>query len=163
MRVLSRWALLLILLLFSLPVFAVQPNEKLADPQLETRARAISSELRCLVCQNQSIDDSDADLAHDLRVLVRERLRAGDTDAQVRRYLVDRYGDYVLLNPPFKASTVVLWIGMPVFVLIGLGAVWLFYRRGNEAPMDVSPPLTLEEHRRIASLIPQEQKGKTDQ
>ena len=128
---------------------AVQPSEKLGDPVLESRARSISAGLRCLVCQNQSIDDSDADLAHDLRILVRERLQAGDTDEQVQHYLVDRYGDYVLLNPPFKTSTLALWIGPPVFVLIGLGAVISFYRRRRESP----GVLSAEEQKRISALI----------
>ena len=102
--------------------FAVRPDEILSDPQLEARARVIGQELRCLVCQNQSIDDSDADLAHDLRLLVRQRLQAGDSDAQVKAYIVARYGDFVLLNPPFKASTYVLWLGPLFFALCGIGA-----------------------------------------
>ena len=95
----------------SAPVLAVEPGEVLPDPALEARARALSKELRCLVCQNQSIDDSNAPLARDLRVLVRDRLQAGDSDAKVMEYVTDRYGDYVLLRPPFKATTLVLWIG----------------------------------------------------
>jgi cytochrome c-type biogenesis protein CcmH len=100
---------------------AVQPDEILKDPALETRARAISSELRCLVCQNQSIDDSDAGLARDLRLLVRERLQAGDNDAQVQDFLVQRYGDFILLKPPFKTGTLMLWLA-PLGVLLGGGA-----------------------------------------
>jgi cytochrome c-type biogenesis protein CcmH len=100
---------------------AVQPDEILKDPALETRARAISSELRCLVCQNQSIDDSDAGLARDLRLLVRERLQAGDNDAQVQDFLVQRYGDFILLKPPFKTGTLLLWLA-PLGVLLGGGA-----------------------------------------
>jgi cytochrome c-type biogenesis protein CcmH len=100
----------------------VLPAERLADPALEARARALSQELRCLVCQNQSIDDSNADLAHDLRVLVRERLVAGDSDANVLAYLTSRYGDYVLLRPPVKPATWALWFGPPALLLAGLAA-----------------------------------------
>ena len=98
-------------LLLATPAFAVLPSEQLADPALEARARAISSQLRCVVCQNQTIDDSDAELAHDLRVLLRQRLKAGDTDQQAIAFLVNRYGDYVLLKPPFEAETLLLWLG----------------------------------------------------
>ena len=152
---------LIFLLSLSGAAFAVQPSEKFADPQLEARARSLSADLRCLVCQNQSIDDSDADLAHDLRVLVRERLQAGDTDAQVKQYLVDRYGDYVLLDPPFKVSTLALWMGPPVFVLAGLAAVLVFYRRRKEAAADPARPLSTEEQQRIADLMKPQQTGKT--
>lgn len=104
------------------PAQAVEPSEMLADPKLETRARALSANLRCLVCRNQSIDNSNAPLAKDLRVIVRERLKAGDSDAQALDYLVSRYGDYILLNPPLKAGTILLW-GAPFAVLVlgGLG------------------------------------------
>ena len=98
------------------PAHAIQPDEVLADPALEARAREIGRELRCLVCQNQSIDDSDADLARDLRVLVRERLQAGDSDRQVVDYVVSRYGDFVLLRPPVKPATYALWFG-PLLIL----------------------------------------------
>jgi len=111
-------------LLFSGSVFAVQPDEVLRDPALEKRAREISSGLRCLVCQNQSIDDSDAQLAKDLRLLVRERLVAGDTDAQVRDFLVQRYGEFVLLKPTFGTHTLLLWL-TPALVLV-LGAIGAF-------------------------------------
>jgi cytochrome c-type biogenesis protein CcmH len=100
----------------------VTPQEILADKALEARARDISAELRCLVCQNQSIDDSDAPLAHDLRVLVRERLTAGDTDQQVRDFVVARYGDFVLLRPPFSAQTLLLWL-MPLLALAAAGLI----------------------------------------
>ena len=103
----------------SAPAFAVQPDEVLKDPAMEARAREISKELRCLVCQNQSIDDSNAPLARDLRVLVRERLVAGDDNTDVLGYITARYGDYVLLRPPFKASTYVLWIGPVIILLLG--------------------------------------------
>ncbi|MCK5659630.1 MAG: cytochrome c-type biogenesis protein CcmH [Alphaproteobacteria bacterium] len=108
--------------------FAVRPDEMLSDPALEARARIISKDLRCIVCQNQSIDDSDAEMAHDLRVLVRQRLQIGDSDAQVRQYIVDRYGDYVLLTPPFKAGTWLLWLGPPFFLLCAFWAAWSFCR-----------------------------------
>ena len=114
--------ILIVGLSFSSAVFAVQPSEMLSNPVLEARARAISKDIRCLVCQNQPIDDSDADLAHDLRFLVRQRLVVGDTDDQVKQYLVDRYGDYVLLKPPMKMSTIALWLGPPFFALC---AVWV--------------------------------------
>jgi cytochrome c-type biogenesis protein CcmH len=104
------------------PVLAVQPGEMLADPALEARARTLSAELRCMVCQNQSIDDSDAELAHDLRVLVRERLAAGDADAQVLDFVVARYGEFVLLKPRFSARNALLW-GTPV-VLLALGGLF---------------------------------------
>ena len=108
---------------------AVQPDEQLADPVLESRARDISAGLRCLVCQNQSIDDSNAALARDLRILVRQRLQAGDSDAAVSQYLVARYGDFILLKPPFKAGTLLLWL-TPVLVL-ALGGVALLRGRGG--------------------------------
>jgi len=98
--------------------FAVQPDEMLKDPALEARARALSQELRCMVCQNQSIDDSDAPLAKDLRLLVRERLSAGDNDASVKEFLVSRYGDFILLRPPFEWRTLLLWAA-PALVLLG--------------------------------------------
>ncbi|MEL7049493.1 MAG: cytochrome c-type biogenesis protein [Pseudomonadota bacterium] len=104
------------------PAWALQPDEILEDKSLEKRARGLSAELRCLVCQNQSIDDSDAPLARDLRLLVRERLKAGDSDNEVMSFIVDRYGEFVLLKPPFALHTLVLWLA-PLFVL--LGAVWL--------------------------------------
>ncbi|HWA42370.1 MAG TPA: cytochrome c-type biogenesis protein [Hypericibacter adhaerens] len=105
------------------PALAVNPDEMLADPALEARARAISEGLRCLVCQNESIDDSDADLAHEIRVLVRERLKAGDSDDQVRQYLVDRYGEFVLLKPVFAWHTLLLWAAAPAALLAGAAAL----------------------------------------
>lgn len=105
------------------PAFAVEPDEILPDAKLEGRARAISADLRCLVCQNQSIDDSNAPLARDLRLLVRERLKAGDNDEQVHRYVVDRYGDFVLLKPPFRMSTLILWLAPLIALFIAAFAV----------------------------------------
>src|SRR5947209_10528603 len=117
--------LLVAFCLLAAPAFAVQPDEILSDPALEARARDLSRELRCLVCQNQSIDDSNAPLARDLRLLVRERLNAGDTDAQVMQFVEDRYGEFVLLRPAFNAHTLLLWLA-PLVVL--LGAVWIGVR-----------------------------------
>ena len=137
------------------PAFAVQPDEVLPDPALETRARALSRELRCMVCQNQSIDDSDAPLAKDLRVLVRERLQAGDTDSQVIDFLVARYGEFVLLKPRFTAHTWLLWVA-PFALLIG-GAVALFVfvrRRSALGPASLDGrDLTAEEQARLARLL----------
>ena len=110
-------------------MLAVQPSEMLADPRLEARARAISEELRCLVCQNQSIDEFNADLAHDLRVLVRERLVAGDSDAQAVKYIVDRYGQFVLLKPPVEPATYVLWLSPALLVLFGAAGIIVYLRR----------------------------------
>lgn len=143
-------AFFLLAFFLALPAAAVEPDEMLDDPVLERRARDISKNLRCLVCQNQSIDDSNADLARDLRILVRERLVAGDDDAVVIDFIVARYGDYVLLNPPFKGSTYVLWIGPGVIFAFGAVAVVLFLRRRrSEAPL----PLTEEEARRVEALM----------
>jgi cytochrome c-type biogenesis protein CcmH len=148
-----RWNVLVLamLLLMTGLVYAVQPNEMLADPAMEARARDIGKELRCLVCQNQSIDDSDADLAHDLRVLLRQRLMAGDTDAQAKQYLVDRYGDYVLLKPPFKATTLALWLGPFVFLLAAIALAMPLYRRRNSQG-EFPEPLSAEEKKRLAAL-----------
>jgi cytochrome c-type biogenesis protein CcmH len=124
---------LLLALCLATPVVALSPDEILSDPLLEQRARDISAGLRCLVCQNQSIDDSDADLAKDLRVLVRERLVAGDSDEAVRQYLVDRYGEYVLLNPRVNGHTLLLWIAAPVLLLVGLGTLVVVGRKRRVA------------------------------
>ena len=137
------------------PAFAVQPDEMLADPALESRAREISKELRCVVCQNQSIDDSNAELARDLRVLVRQRLTAGDSDRQVIDYVVSRYGDFVLLRPPLRPDTYLLWFGPALVLLIGAAAVVLFLRRrarGRQTPAE-SPALTAEEEERLIRLL----------
>jgi len=120
------------------PAFAVLPNEVLADPALEARARAISAELRCMVCQNQSIDDSDADLAHDLRVLVRERLMAGDTDSQVIDYVVARYGEFVLLKPRFSWRNALLWTAPAILILAGGIFIFTAARRRHAATAALS-------------------------
>jgi cytochrome c-type biogenesis protein CcmH len=133
---------------------AVEPGEKLADPRLEARARSISAELRCLVCQNQSIDDSDAPLAKDLRMLVRERLSAGDDDSQVMAFLVDRYGDFILLRPRFDARTYILWLA-PLFILLG-GIVLArrTMRPGNaQSAMAAPADLTAEERQRLREVL----------
>lgn len=136
------------------PVLAADPSEMLADPKLEARAQHLGKELRCLVCQNESIEDSNADLAKDLRIIVRERIAGGQTDEQVRSFVVDRYGDYVLLKPPFKASTLVLWVGPFVFLLVGLAALVAFFRRrGVTAAPPAPAPLSAEEKRRLDALL----------
>ena len=138
--------------LLVMPAVAVQPDEILKDPALESRARALSQELRCMVCQNQSIDDSDAPLAKDLRVLVRERLTAGDSDRQVIEFLVARYGEFVLLRPRLNAHTVLLW--MAPFAAIFAGAIGLFVflrRRTDETPGAAT--LSAEEQQRVADLL----------
>jgi cytochrome c-type biogenesis protein CcmH len=142
---------------FALPALAVEPDEVLKDPALEARARELSKELRCLVCQNQSIDDSAAPLAKDLRIVVRERLTAGDSNAQVIDYLTKRYGAFVLLKPPMTPATYLLWFG-PVLVLVA-GAVGLFFlaRRRAQGPVAASPaPLSADEQRRLAALLSDE-------
>lgn len=121
--------LLILCFVLVTPAMAVSPDEMLDDPVLEQRARDISAGLRCLVCQNQSIDDSDADLAKDLRVLVRERLVAGDSNEAAMQYIVDRYGEYVLLNPRIGGHTMLLWIAAPVLLIAGVLMVWLANRR----------------------------------
>ena len=129
-----RALLALAFLALALPAaLAVQPDEILKDPALEHRAREISSGLRCLVCQNQSIEDSNADLARDLRIIVRERLVAGDTDDQVREYLVARYGEFVLLQPVFALHTLILWIAAPILLIAGIVAVFIGVRRRRPA------------------------------
>ena len=145
------WLAILILLLAGGIASAVEPAEMLKDPALEARARAISREIRCLVCQNQSIDDFNADLAHDLRVIVRERLTAGDSDRQVEEYLVARYGDFVLLDPPFEAKTLILWGGPAAVLLLGGGIIFLAGRRRRSRAAPI--PLSDGERRRLAQLL----------
>lgn len=147
----------LLLALLSAPAFAVLPDEQLADPALEARARAVSQELRCLMCQNQSIDDSNAPIARDLRLLVRERIKAGDSDAQVVQFLTDRYGDFVRLRPPFKPSTFLLWLTPPALLLIaGAGTALYLRRRGSTAP---ATPLSDSDEARLASLLGEDFRG----
>ena len=144
-----RFALLVFIALALAPALAVQPDEVMKDPALEARARALSEELRCLVCQNESIDDSEAPLARDIRLLIRERIKQGESNDAVRAYLVSRYGDFILLKPPFERETWLLWLS-PVLILgLGLGAALIARRR---APR-VTPRLSDEEEARLAALI----------
>ena len=143
-----------VLMLGAFPAHAVQPDEVLPDTALETRARNLSRELRCMVCQNQSIDDSDAPLARDLRLLVRERLKAGDSDTQILDFLVARYGDFVLLKPRFTSHTALLWL-LPALVLIA-GAATLFALRRRQRFRTVSAELSDEEQARIAEVLKKE-------
>ncbi|HXP97102.1 MAG TPA: cytochrome c-type biogenesis protein [Telmatospirillum sp.] len=154
----SAIVVMTVLFLMGGSALAVQPDEVLKDPQLEARARDLGRDLRCLVCQNQSIDDSDADLARDLRILLRQRLVAGDSDAQAKQYLVDRYGDYVLLRPPFKATTLVLWLGPGALLLGGIWAAVGFYRRRGKADGagGASLPLSDGEQKRLSRLLAKE-------
>ena len=146
-----RFLALLLVLQLALPALAVDPSEMLKDPALEARAREIGQTLRCVVCQNQSIDDSAAEVARDMRRAVRERLSAGDSDSQVYDFMVARYGDYVLLKPPFKLGTLVLWLGAPLVLLIAASAIMLTaLRRRVTAPL---PPLSDEERERLRSLL----------
>ena len=143
-------AILITLTLGISAAYAVQPDEVLSDPALEARARTLSAELRCMVCQNQSIDDSDAPLARDLRILLRERLSAGDSDAKVIDFLVARYGDFILLRPPVAWNTALLWLAPPAVLVIGvLVAFALFRRRTADAP----PPLSDAEKTRLAEIV----------
>ena len=141
------------LVLLAAPAAGIEPDEILADPVLESRARTISKQLRCLVCQNQSIDDSDAPLARDLRIVVRERLGAGASDDEVMRFVTARYGDFVLLSPPFKATTYALWLGPAAIVLIGIAAVAVFLRRRRAASPADAGALTERERARLARLL----------
>jgi cytochrome c-type biogenesis protein CcmH len=147
------WLFTMALLLFaSLPALAVEPGEQLKDPVLEARARSISAGLRCLVCQNETIDESNAGLAHDIRILLRERLTAGDTDAQAIKAIVDRYGEFVLLNPPVRPATYVLWFGPGAILLAGLIGciVWVRRRSGG---LDTMAPLSPDERSRLDQVL----------
>lgn len=135
-------------------VYAVEPSEVLKDPALEKRARVIGKQLRCLVCQNQSIDDSDADLARQLRGVVRDRLKAGDSNEQIIAFVVSRYGDFVLLRPPVKASTYALWFGPFIILLIaGFGVVVFLRRRRPERATAAAKPLDVAEKERLDALL----------
>ena len=152
MRYLARLALLAALLAAS-AAHAVTPDEMLKDPALEARARTLSSELRCMVCQNQSIDDSEAPLARDLRILVRERLTKGDNDKQVIDYLVARYGEFVLLKPRFELHTLLLWGVPPVVLLVGAIALVAAARRKKLVTAGPEAALSGDEQRRISALM----------
>jgi len=144
-----RISIALAALFFASLAFAVQPDEMLTDPSLEARARDLSSQLRCLVCQNESIDESDASLAKDIRLLIRERITKGESNEQIRDFLVSRYGDFILLKPPLKPETILLWISAPL--TLGLGALGIVFasRRPKAAP----PALTTKEEARLAELF----------
>ena len=144
---LKVWAAIAFLILAP-PALAVQPDEVLPDPALEAQARALSAQLRCMVCQNQSIDDSDAPLAKDIRVLIRERLIKGESVDQIRDFLVSRYGDFILLKPPFNLSTLLLWLGAPLALGLAALAIARLKSPGTIAP----PPLTPEEEQQLAKM-----------
>jgi cytochrome c-type biogenesis protein CcmH len=149
-----RWLPLLALLLaLAHPAGAVQPDEILDDPALETRARDITAELRCVVCRSESIDESNAGIARDLRLLVRERLVAGDSDASVIDHVVARYGEYVLLRPPFSGANAVLWLSGPALLLLGAGIAFAFLRRRARPATEARAPLSAEERRRLARIL----------
>lgn len=154
----KRLFFLVMMMVFSVPAFAVQPDEVLSDTTLEARAREISSQLRCLVCQNENIDDSSAPFARDLRLLVRERLISGDSNQQVITFLVERYGNYVLLKPPFKGSGIVLW-ALP-FVFLGFAIciiLVLALRRSHRN----TPPLNAKEKEMLEYILKREKERDT--
>jgi cytochrome c-type biogenesis protein CcmH len=146
-------ALALAVMLLTGPAVAVQPDEVLEDPALEARARALSEGLRCLVCRNESIDESNADLARDMRLLLRERLVDGDTDAEVVAFLVDRYGEYVLLRPTATGANLILWIAGPAMLLLGGGIAALYLRRRASAAPAAGAELSEAERARLAELL----------
>jgi cytochrome c-type biogenesis protein CcmH len=152
---LARLAFLLVLTIAAPFAHAVQPDEMLGDPILEARARALSAELRCMVCQNQSIDDSDAPLARDIRLLIRERIVKGESNEAVRGFLVSRYGDFILLKPPFKPETLLLWAGAPLALALGALAMWRAARREREA----TPALSEAEEARLAAIAQDGERG----
>lgn len=145
--------LILCLCLLAGPALAVQPDEMLDDPVMEERAREISSGLRCLVCRNESIDDSNAELARDMRLLVRERLVEGDSNREVVDYVVDRYGEYVLLNPLTGGSNMILWLAGPVMLLLGIGMGAFYIRRRSVTPEPQVDALSEEEHARLRKIM----------
>ncbi len=149
-------AMMLVAIFAFQPAHAVNPDEVLSDPVLEKRARAISTNLRCMVCQNQSIDDSDADLARDLRLLVRERLTAGDSDNEVIDYLIARYGEFVLLKPRFTARTYLLWATPLVLLLIGALVLFLSMRKRSRKPPE---PLSDDEQAALAKILGDREEG----
>ena len=151
--------LALCVLALAAPARAVEPDEILPDKALESRARGLSAELRCLVCQNQSIDDSNAPLARDLRLLVRERLKAGDSDEAVRKFVVARYGEFVLLRPPLSAGTLLLWLGPPLMLLLTLAFLLVKVRRDRVARQRRVEPLSAAEAARLEALLRQDKAG----
>ena len=149
-----RLVLILFLVISAVPAFAVNPDEVMKDPALEARARALSAQLRCMVCQNQSIDDSNAELAKDLRVLVRERIAGGDSDEQVIAYVVSRYGEFVLLKPRFETKTLLLW-GTPVVLLV-VGAIAMAFAARRRSGKVTGTSLTSDERARLEALLKNE-------
>ena len=149
----KRLILGLVLCLLWAPVGAVQPDEMLDDPRLEERARDISEGLRCLVCRNESIDDSNAELARDMRLLVRERLVAGDSNDEVVQFIVDRYGEYVLLQPTATGANLVLWLAGPLMLLVGAGIGWSYLRRRSQAEEGPKDVLSQSETDRLREIM----------
>ena len=149
----KRLAAILCLFLVAMPALAVQPDEVLDDPALEARAREISTGLRCLVCRNESIDDSNADLARDLRLLVRERVLAGDTNEEVVAYIVARYGEYVLLRPQADGANLILWLAGPLMLIVAGGVGLVFLRRRSRAAEPVEAALTEAEATRLREIM----------
>lgn len=147
-----RWLYLILALSVAAPAYAVQPDEILDDPALEARARDLSKELRCLVCRNESIDDSNASLAKDLRLLVRERIVAGDSDEETIAYIVDRYGEFVLLRPPLNAGNLALWLSGPILLIIGGATAYAFMRRRPTPTATAAGGLSEEEAQRLREL-----------
>ncbi|TVQ55699.1 MAG: cytochrome c-type biogenesis protein CcmH [Rhodobacteraceae bacterium] len=148
-----RAVLIALVLLAGQALAAVQPDELLDDPVLEARARQISSGLRCLVCRNESIDDSDAEFSRTMRLLVRERLLEGDTDEEVMAFIVDRYGEYVLLKPKFSMANAFIWLSGPLLFAAGGWAAWRFISAQDKAVKPPPAPLSAEEERRLAALL----------
>lgn len=148
-----RWLAFALALLLAGPALAVEPDEVLADPALEARARELSRDLRCLVCRNESIDESNAGLARDLRLLVRERLVEGDSDAEVMAFVVERYGEYVLLRPLASGANAILWWAGPVMLVLGLGSAVLYLRRRRPVPGPAAPPLSADERQRLDAIL----------
>ena len=150
---LHYWLLLVCLIGLSMPALSVAVDTPLDDPRQEARARAIHKQLRCLVCQNQSIEDSNASLARDLRILVRERIAAGDSDAAALHYIVERYGDWVLLQPPVKVGTLILWLGPVGLLLFAIALIIVWYRRRANSSARTAAPLSVEEQSRLKALL----------
>ena len=148
------------LLAFSPPALAVEPDEVLPDPAQETRARDLSQHLRCVVCQNQSIDDSNAELARDLRLLLRERIKAGDTDKAAMEYIVARYGNFVLLKPPVQLDTLLLWFGPGLVLLLALAGYWMLIRKpAAQADTGRAEALTAAEREELKAILTKGQKS----
>ena len=154
----SAWRVLIaaLVLAFSAPAFAQEPQ--LADPALEQRARTLSYEIRCVVCQSQSVAESDADIARDMRALIREQIAAGQSDQEIRDYLVARYGDFILFEPPFKSTTYVLWIGPFVLLVLASIGVYFYFRRRAAQPA-AGPELSAAERNRVAELLRTDEEG----